>query len=30
MIESTELGKEGGNGSIVRDVNRLALRFPAD
>src|SRR4030088_2968193 len=27
MIESTELGKEGCNGSFVRDINCLPLRF---
>src|SRR6202795_1328684 len=27
MIESAKLGKEGCNGSFVRDVNGLALRF---
>jgi len=30
MIESAKLGKEGCNGSFVRDINRLALRFSAD
>src|SRR5260370_24183501 len=30
MIESAKLGKEGCNGSFVRDVNRFALRFSAD
>jgi hypothetical protein len=30
MIESAKLGKEGCNGSFVRDVNRLALRFSGD
>ncbi len=30
MIESAKLGKEGCNGSFVRDFNRLALRFSAD
>lgn len=30
MIESTELGKEGCNGSFVRDVNCLPLPFSTD
>src|ERR1700686_3608281 len=30
MIESTELGKEGCNGSFVRDINCLPLRFSAN
>src|ERR1700674_1736098 len=30
MIENAKLGKEGCNGSFVRDVNRLALRFSTD
>src|SRR5258708_40095012 len=30
MIESTKLGKEGCNGSFVRDVNRLPLCFATD
>src|SRR2546429_1563924 len=30
MIESAKLGKERCNGSFVRDVDRLALRFSAD
>ena len=30
MIESAELGKEGCDGSFVRDVNRLPLRLSAD
>src|SRR5258708_2274443 len=30
MIESAKLGKEGCNGSLVRDVKRLPLRFSAN
>jgi hypothetical protein len=30
MIESAKLGKESCNGSFVRDVNCLPLRFSAD
>src|SRR5882672_266464 len=30
MIESAKLGKEGCNGSLVRDINCLPLRFSAD
>src|SRR5437868_5031085 len=30
MIESAKLGKEGRNGSFVRDVDCLALRFSTD
>jgi hypothetical protein len=30
MIESAGLGKEGCNGSFVRDVNRLPLSLSAD